>query len=139
MAEVIIPLVPYLPQEWKQHAACKGVDVSLFYMDRGDHSTLKMIRAMCETCPVQTECLNYSIDMGEKHGIWGGKTEKQRRKIRRERGGRKVTVRQETHGTDGGYQLHLRAGTPPCDGCREAHNAKKRAYNRELRARQVNT
>jgi WhiB family redox-sensing transcriptional regulator len=39
--------------------------------------------AICATCPVQRECLDYALEARERFGIWGGKTEKQRRQILR--------------------------------------------------------
>src|SRR3954468_9199557 len=42
-------------------------------------------QALCATCPVQAACLAYALDTGQDAGVWGGKTEAERRAIRRER------------------------------------------------------
>lgn len=42
-------------------------------------------RALCRTCPVQRECLEYSLTISEPHGIWGGLNELERRRLARKR------------------------------------------------------
>lgn len=42
------------------------------------------------------------------------------------------------HGTDPGYQAHIRAKIPVCDACRDAHNAKRRAETRARTYRRAN-
>lgn len=42
-------------------------------------------QAVCATCPVRAACLAYALDAGEDAGVWGGKSEAQRRQLRRER------------------------------------------------------
>ena len=39
----------------------------------------------CRRCPVAQECLEYALEESEKYGIWGGKSERQRRRLRRAR------------------------------------------------------
>ena len=68
---------------WWEHARCRGVDPDLFFPRRGDDTTQAI--AVCKACPVQVECLEYAIDNGERHGIWGGTTGNDRRKMRRPR------------------------------------------------------
>jgi WhiB family redox-sensing transcriptional regulator len=69
-----------MSEEWMQDAACKGKPQEPFFPDRGE-STAKA-KAMCATCPVSDECLAYAMDKGMKVGIWGGKSERQRRELR---------------------------------------------------------
>lgn len=68
---------------WQSDANCKGVHPDLFYPERG-HST-KEAKAVCFGCDVQRECLEHALAAGEKFGIWGGKSERERRTLRRER------------------------------------------------------
>lgn len=70
------------PPEWHAQAACKG-QTGLFYPELGENS-VNGPRRICETCPVQKECLD--AGMRELHGVWGGTTPKERRKLRRELG-----------------------------------------------------
>ena len=39
--------------------------------------------ALCATCPVRAQCLEYALRNKESHGIWGGTTPEERRRIRR--------------------------------------------------------
>ena len=65
-------------------AACKTADPSLFFPERThDVSQAKII---CERCPVQGDCLEHSIENNEQYGVWGGMSERQRRKIILDRG-----------------------------------------------------
>lgn len=68
---------------WKRLGNCLGIDSDLFYPERGVSSA--NAKKVCEPCVVKMECLNYAIENGEKFGIWGGKSERERRIIRRER------------------------------------------------------
>jgi WhiB family redox-sensing transcriptional regulator len=68
---------------WWERAKCRGVDPDLFFPRRGDDTTQAV--AVCKACPVQVECLEYALDNGERFGIWGGTTGKDRRKMRRPR------------------------------------------------------
>lgn len=69
--------------EWRENAACKGKPTAWFFPESG-HVTDVISRAVavCQTCPVQTPCLEYAISAREP-GIWGGMTETERRKARR--------------------------------------------------------
>jgi WhiB family redox-sensing transcriptional regulator len=66
-------------------AVCRGADPELFHPGRGrtiDNATAK---AICAACPVANDCLEYALDAGIEHGIWGGTSERQRRVMRRQR------------------------------------------------------
>lgn len=61
--------------------ACLGLDPDLFFPARGEDTS--EAKAVCRECAVQGECLEWSIAHGEKFGIWGGASERERRKLRR--------------------------------------------------------
>lgn len=66
---------------WRRGAACAGLDPQLFFPDSdGDHLTPKRV---CRACPVKEACLAHALAHGEKFGIWGGKSENERRRLRR--------------------------------------------------------
>jgi WhiB family redox-sensing transcriptional regulator len=73
---------------WWDHAACRGMDLSLFIFEPGERYSRKRIaeaKAVCATCFVRPECLaeslKYSTTQLECYGIWGGLTWKERRQL----------------------------------------------------------
>lgn len=69
--------------DWQVDAACKGSNPDLFFPDRG--ASTRKAKAICASCPVKRECLDYAVEMNEKFGIWGGVSERGRRGIRKAR------------------------------------------------------
>lgn len=67
---------------WKAYAGCAGLDAESMLPGRGD--SLDACRALCGVCPVQADCAEAGLR--EKFGVWGGLSERERRRIRRERG-----------------------------------------------------
>ena len=65
-------------EDWKQQAACEGLDVELFFPASG--GTSQAAQECCESCPVQLECLQTGLY--QRHGIWGGSSERTRRIMR---------------------------------------------------------
>ncbi len=63
---------------WVVFGACREVDPDLFFPSTREDSDHAI--SICATCPVQIECLDYALEAGERYGIWGGLTEKKRRK-----------------------------------------------------------
>lgn len=66
---------------WRDHAACKGMAARLFFPGRGESSV--EAKEVCAACPVQAACLDDALAQPEGFGIWGGLSERQRRRIRR--------------------------------------------------------
>ena len=73
---------------WQQYANCLGVDPDLFFPERG--VSTREAKEVCRGCVVREACLEYAIVHAEKFGIWGGLSERERRRIRRERALRRV-------------------------------------------------
>lgn len=71
-------------QSWRQQGRCRGVDPEVFYPVSDEDEALEA-KAICETCPVRQPCLEYSLAAREKHGVWGGRTERERRRLIRQR------------------------------------------------------
>jgi WhiB family redox-sensing transcriptional regulator len=67
---------------WRQEAACRGVDLDLFYPERGESAD--PAREVCAACPVRQPCLEYALSNRITHGIWGGLTERERRPLQSE-------------------------------------------------------
>lgn len=68
--------------EWMSSALCRQIDLELFFPDVGGSS--KTARKMCGRCIVKIECLNYALTFPSMIGIWGGTTEKQRKRLKQE-------------------------------------------------------
>lgn len=81
---------------WDLRAACRGTDTSLFFPGERDLEASRDAKAICATCEVRDECLEEAI-VNREHGIWGGTTERDRRRIRAQRrmqaGGREEQTR----------------------------------------------
>lgn len=70
-------------QGWQVAANCLGVDPDLFFPERG--ASTREAKAVCKGCQVREDCLEFALTNGEKFGIWGGLSERERRRIRRQR------------------------------------------------------
>lgn len=68
---------------WQDAANCLGVDPDLFFPERG--ASTREAKEVCKGCVVRGECLEYALANGEKFGIWGGLSERERRRLRRQR------------------------------------------------------
>jgi WhiB family redox-sensing transcriptional regulator len=68
---------------WQDLANCRGADPDLFFPERG--ASTRTAKSICRQCSVQGACLEFAIVSSEKFGIWGGMSERERRRIRRER------------------------------------------------------
>ncbi len=68
---------------WRSQAACRGLDTTLFFPGQGE--PVAEAQAVCFACPVEVECASYALDSSQRFGIWGGTTERERRRIRAER------------------------------------------------------
>jgi WhiB family transcriptional regulator, redox-sensing transcriptional regulator len=85
---------------WRDGAACRDADASLFFpvgVTGPAVGQVEAAKAVCRTCPVQDACLLYAFETNQEAGIWGGKDEEERRRLRRawrtgRRAARAVTV-----------------------------------------------
>lgn len=111
--------------DWMDFANCMGVDADLFFPSPGEsHADAN---AVCNACQVKTQCLQYALDNGEKFGIWGGASEKWRRKVRRGEAPPGKPGRQPSPcGSEAAYRRHHRNREPACDICIEARAEARR-------------
>lgn len=65
---------------WIDDAACRNMPKDLFFPEPGENSVLA--RAICRSCSVQMQCLTFALQTGQTHGIWGGTSERERRRIK---------------------------------------------------------
>lgn len=69
--------------EWRKLGACRGLDASIFYPDDDDEA--EQAKVVCDGCGVRVACLEHALMTREKAGVWGGATERERRRIVRQR------------------------------------------------------
>lgn len=69
--------------DWQSLAACTGADPDLFFPDRGELALAAKV--VCAACPVREQCLAHALIFHEDHGVWGGTTPTERRRLRRPR------------------------------------------------------
>ena len=66
-------------QEWSEQALCAQVDPEMFFPEKG--GSTKQAKMLCRSCPVVDECLNYALENDERFGVWGGFSERERRRL----------------------------------------------------------
>ncbi|GAB2561913.1 hypothetical protein GCM10027033_18450 [Leucobacter ruminantium] len=69
---------------WQADALCAQTDPEAFFPEKG--GSTREAKRICESCEVRSECLDYALENDERFGIWGGLSERERRKLRREAG-----------------------------------------------------
>ena len=68
---------------WRKHAACQGAEAGTFYPVSEEEA--EIAKAICAECPVREPCLEYALTNRERDGVWGGATERERRRMIRQR------------------------------------------------------
>lgn len=104
--------------DWRDQAACKAYDPSLWFPERGETKKAETAKSICAGCPVRAECLDYAARNAMDTGIWGGESSRGIRAERRRLGllGKR-NLRPIDHGTHNGWQAHRRRGEKPCPAC----------------------
>jgi WhiB family transcriptional regulator, redox-sensing transcriptional regulator len=70
---------------WRSKAACQGLAPDIFYPSTEDDADAEQAKVICAACPVREACLEHALAVREKDGVWGGATERERRRIIRQR------------------------------------------------------
>jgi len=68
-------------QSWQERALCAETDPEAFFPEKG--GSTREAKRVCVGCPVRMQCLEYALDNDERFGIWGGLSERERRRLRR--------------------------------------------------------
>jgi WhiB family redox-sensing transcriptional regulator len=71
------------PEPWQARALCAQTDPEAFFPDRG--GSVRAARVVCARCPVRAECLEFALEHDERFGVWGGLSERERRRLSRQR------------------------------------------------------
>jgi WhiB family redox-sensing transcriptional regulator len=85
------PIAPVLPifgtpdddglMGWQERALCAQTDPEAFFPEKG--GSTREAKRVCTGCDVRAECLEYALEHDERFGIWGGLSERERRKLKR--------------------------------------------------------
>jgi len=80
----LIELTPGTEAEatgWQERALCAETDPEAFFPEKG--GSTREAKAVCLACEVRQDCLGYALENDERFGIWGGVSERERRRMRR--------------------------------------------------------
>lgn len=66
---------------WQTDALCSQTDPEAFFPEKG--GSTRDAKRICTSCDVKSECLEYALQNDERFGIWGGLSERERRKLKR--------------------------------------------------------
>jgi WhiB family redox-sensing transcriptional regulator len=69
------------PLAWQEDALCAQTDPEAFFPEKG--GSTRDAKRICAQCTVRAECLEYALKNDERFGIWGGLSERERRRLRR--------------------------------------------------------
>ena len=67
--------------DWQERALCAQTDPEAFFPEKG--GSTREAKRICSGCEVRAECLDYALAHDERFGIWGGLSERERRRLRR--------------------------------------------------------
>ena len=67
--------------EWQERALCSQTDPEAFFPEKG--GSTREAKRICNRCEVKAECLEYALGHDERFGIWGGLSERERRRLKR--------------------------------------------------------
>ena len=66
-------------ESWQAIAACQDIETNVFFPS--DSRGVEAARRICQNCVVKEECLDYALQTRQDHGVWGGASERERRRI----------------------------------------------------------
>lgn len=66
---------------WQSESLCAQTDPEAFFPEKG--GSTREAKKVCASCEVRTQCLEYALENDERFGIWGGLSERERRKLRK--------------------------------------------------------
>jgi WhiB family redox-sensing transcriptional regulator len=71
------------PLSWQSDSLCAQTDPEAFFPEKG--GSTRDAKKICTSCEVKSQCLEYALQNDERFGIWGGLSERERRRLRRAR------------------------------------------------------
>ena len=70
-----------IEDQWQERALCAQTDPEAFFPEKG--GSTREAKRICQGCEVRDECLDYALAHDERFGIWGGLSERERRRLKR--------------------------------------------------------
>ncbi|CAM3967553.1 WhiB family transcriptional regulator [Helcobacillus massiliensis] len=70
------------PASWQERALCAQTDPEAFFPEKG--GSTREAKKVCTSCEVRAECLEYALSNDERFGIWGGLSERERRRLKKQ-------------------------------------------------------
>jgi WhiB family transcriptional regulator, redox-sensing transcriptional regulator len=88
-APVRLPLLELVETDegalsWQERALCAQTDPEAFFPEKG--GSTREAKRVCVSCEVRAECLEYALANDERFGIWGGLSERERRRLKKQAG-----------------------------------------------------
>ncbi|WP_343600967.1 WhiB family transcriptional regulator [Mycobacterium sp.] len=80
-APEVVASEPVTRDQWQDRALCAQTDPEAFFPEKG--GSTREAKKICLGCEVRTECLEYALAHDERFGIWGGLSERERRRLKR--------------------------------------------------------
>jgi WhiB family transcriptional regulator, redox-sensing transcriptional regulator len=74
-------MTPFESLPWAEQARCLFAEPDTFFPEKG--GSTREAKRICTGCEVRSECLDYALDNDERFGIWGGLSERERRRLKR--------------------------------------------------------
>ena len=69
---------------WQTDALCAQTDPEAFFPEKG--GSTREAKRICKACAVRDECLEYALEHDERFGIWGGLSDRERRRLKKQIG-----------------------------------------------------
>lgn len=73
-------LFAIVEEDWQERALCAQTDPEAFFPEKG--GSTRDAKRICASCEVQAQCLEYALANDERFGIWGGLSERERRRLK---------------------------------------------------------
>lgn len=118
-----LPSISWSPQPWRERAACRGRGTDLFFSANG--VSTGGAKKVCQKCPVMLECLQWACSAHISHGVYGGRSPRERLYYQKGVDDWRVC------GTPSGIAAHKERGDEECPACANARiDITRRAITR---------
>lgn len=81
-SDIILPLSVIEGMEWQERALCAQTDPEAFFPEKG--GSTREAKKVCLSCDVRADCLEYALAHDERFGIWGGLSERERLRLKKQ-------------------------------------------------------